>query len=442
MHLISKIHLQRRTFLRGLGASLGLPLLDAMVPALTAQSRTAALPIRRMGFVYVPHGAIMDKFTPATTGSQFEFSPILKPLEAYRDHVVVVSGLDHKNADNAGVHSFSPTTWLSGVRPKETKGEARAGVTADQIAAARIGQSTPLPSLETATEDHASMVGACDGGYSCTYINTLSWKTDTTPLPMEINPRVIFERMFGDGGTPDQIKARIQQDRSILDAVTQQAKKLSMTVGSSDRHTLGQYLENVREIERRIQIAETNLGVDEGTATAPLGIPDAFEDHAKLMFDLQVLAFQADMTRVSTFMMARELSQRIYPQVGSRDPHHSLSHHEDNPIKIDTLVRVQTYHVQMFAHFLERLRSTPDGDGSLLDHSMILYGSNMSNSNLHNHFPLPVVVAGGCGGQLQGNRHLKYPDRTPMANLLMTMLGKVDIAMESLGDSTGPLTDF
>jgi hypothetical protein len=413
-----------------------------MIPALTAQSKTAANPIKRLGFVYVPHGAIMDRFTPATEGSNFEFSPILRPLEPFRDRVVVVSGLAHKTADNAGVHSMSPPTWLSGVRPNDKESAVRAGVTVDQIAAQRMGQGTPFPSLELATEDHSGLIGSCDGGYSCTYINTLSWRTPTTPLPMEINPRVVFERLFGEGGTPQQRAARLRQDRSILDAVTQQAGRLKMSLGAEDQVTMTQYLDNIREIERRIQLAEGQTLTQGETPATPMGIPESFEDHIKLMFDLQALAFQADLTRVSTFMMARELSQRTYPQVNASDPHHSVSHHENNREKIDTLTRIQHYHMKMFAYYLDKLRNAPDGDGSLLDHSMILYGSNMSSSNLHNHFPLPTVVAGGAAGRIKGNRHIRYADHTPMTNLLVTMLNKLDIPMDRVGDSTGMLADL
>jgi hypothetical protein len=440
--MITKTHLQRRTFLQGLGISVALPLLDSMIPALTAQSLTAANPVKRLGFVYVPHGAIMERFTPAAQGSGFEFTPILKPLEPFRDRVVVVSGLAHKTADNAGVHSLSPPTWLSGVRPNEKESDVRAGITVDQIAAQRLGQGTQFPSLELATEDHSGLIGACDGGYSCTYINTVSWRTPTTPLPMEINPRAVFEKLFGEGGTAEERAARLRQDRSILDAVTQQAGKLKMNLGAEDRVTMSQYLDNIREIERRIQLAEKQSGKQGAVPAAPTGIPDSFEDHIKLMFDLQVLAYQVDLTRVSTFMMARELSQRTYPQVGAHDPHHSVSHHQDDPIKIDTLTRIQNYHMGLFAYYLDKLRTTKDGDGSLLDHSMILYGSNMSSSNLHNHFPLPAVLAGGGAGQVKGNRHLKYADYTPMTNLLMTMLGKLGVPLDKVGDSTGTLAEL
>ncbi len=442
MNTVLKKHLPRRTFLRGLGVSLALPLLDSMVPALTGQSLTAAKPVRRLGFVYVPHGMIMDQFTPTAEGTGFAFTPILRPLEKFRDRVTVVSGLEHKSADYGGVHSLSPPTWLSGVRPAGKEGDIRAGTTVDQIAADKIGQGTQFPSLELATEDHAGLIGACDGGYSCTYINTISWRTPTTPLPMEINPRVVFERLFGDGGSIEQRQARMRQDQSILDAVAQQANRLGATLPTADRVTMSDYLDNVREIERRIQLAEKQSGLQTDLPAAPVGIPESFEEHIKLMFDLQVVAFQTDLTRVSTYMLARELSQRTYPQVNCNDPHHSVSHHQNDPVKLAALTRLQNFHMQSFAYYLDKLRSTPDGDGTLLDHSMILYGSNMSNSNLHNHFPLPVLLVGGAGGWLAGNRHLKYADHTPMTNLLISMLGKLDIPMEHLGDSSGTLAEL
>jgi hypothetical protein len=413
-----------------------------MVPALTAQSRTAARTVNRLAFVYVPHGAIMERFTPAEEGRNFAFSPILSPLELFRERIVVVSGLAHRTADNAGVHSMSPPTWLSGVRPVEKTGDIRAGTTADQIAAAQIGQDSQLPSLELATEDHSNLIGACDGGYSCTYINTLSWSTPRTPLPMEINPRAVFERLFGDGGTASERRVRTEQDGSILDAIVQQANNLRTRVGADDRNKLGDYLDNIREIERRLARAGSHEDPVQTSESAPIGIPESFEEHVKLMFDLQAVAFQSDITRVCTFMMARELSQRTYPQVNVSDPHHSVSHHQDDSAKIDALTRVQTYHARMLAYYLEKLRSISDGDGTLLDHALILYGSNMSNSNLHNHYPLPVVLAGGASGRLQGNRHLKCAEETPMTNLLVSMMEKSGVPIERLGDSTGTIADL
>ena len=441
---VTKKHLPRRTFLRGMGVTMALPLLDAMIPARTLLAQTAASPRARLGFVYVPHGAIMDKWTPATEGAGFEFTPILKPLESHRDYVNVVTGLGHKAADTTAVHSLSPTTWLSGVRPKATQGvDAFAGVTADQVAAQAIGQDTPLPSMEIATEDHSGLIGSCDRDYGCIYMNTLSWRTPTTPLPMEINPRKVFQRMFGEGGSADQRLARIKEDRSILDAITREASSLQVQLGATDRETMTQYLENVREIERRIQRAEQSQGDQDLLLPArPAGVPFDFEEHVKLMYELMALAYQANITRVITFMVSREVSNRTYTQVGVTDGHHAISHHQNRADKMEKNVRIQTFNVNQFKGFLDKLKQTPDGDGSLLDHSVILYGSNMSNSNAHDHFPLPNLVVGGAAGRMKGGRHLRYADHTPMTNLLVTMLDKAGVKQESLGDSTGTLANL
>ena len=441
---ITKKSLPRRTFLRGMGATLALPLLDSMIPARTLLAQTAATPLPRLGFVYVPHGAIMDKWTPASVGAGFEFTPILKPLEPFRDYVNVVSGLGHRAADTTAVHSLSPTTWLSGVRPKATQGvDAFAGVTADQIAAQAIGQDNPLPSMELATEDHSGLIGSCDRDYGCIYMNTLSWRTPETPLPMEINPRKVFERMFGQGGSPSERLARIQEDRSILDAITKEASALQLQLGPSDRQTMNQYLENVREIERRIQRAEKSQGdADLQLPARPAGVPFDFEEHVALMYELMALSYQANITRVITFMVSREVSNRTYTQVGVTDGHHAISHHQNRAEKMAKNVLIQTFNVNQFKGFLEKLKQLPDGDGSLLDHTLLLYGSNMSNSNAHDHYPLPNLVVGGAAGKMKGGRHLKYADHTPMTNLLVTMLAKVGVKQESLGDSTGTLENL
>jgi hypothetical protein len=441
---ITKKSLPRRTFLRGVGATLALPLLDSMIPARTLLAQTAAKPLPRLGFVYVPHGAIYDKWTPATTGAGFEFTPILKPLEPFRDYVNVVSGLGHRAADTTAVHSLSPTTWLSGVRPKATQGvDAFAGVTADQIAAQAIGQDTPLPSMELATEDHSGLIGSCDRDYGCIYMNTLSWRTPETPLPMEINPRKVFERMFGQGGSPSERLARIQEDRSILDAITKEATALQLQLGPSDRQTMNQYLENVREIERRIQRAEKSQGdADLELPARPAGVPFDFEEHVALMYELMALSYQANITRVITFMVSREVSNRTYTQVGVTDGHHAISHHQNRAEKMAKNVLIQTFNVNQFKGFLDKLKSMPDGDGSMLDHTLLLYGSNMSNSNAHDHFPLPNLVVGGAAGRLKGGRHLRYADHTPMTNLLVSMLDKAGVRQESLGDSTGTLANI
>src|SRR5215471_5453482 len=441
---ISKKHLARRTFLKAAGATLALPFLDSMVPALTAQTKTAANANPRLGFVYLPHGAIMDRWTPKTVGRDFEFTPILQSLEPFREKLNIVSGLGHQAADSTAVHSLSPATWLNGVRPKPTQGaDAFAGITADQYAAQKIGQDTFLPSLELGTEDHSGLIGACDRDYGCIYMTTISWRTHTTPLPMEINPRKAFERMFGQGGDAAKRVAKTQEDRSILDLFMQQSADLQKKLGAQDRSTVNDYLESVREIERRIQNAssiqsDSQLVLPE----APAGIPYSYEDHVKMMYDLIVLAYRANITRVSTFMVAREISNRTYPQVGVSDGHHAISHHSNQAAKMDKNVKIQTYHVSLFAQFLEKMKNTPDGAGSLLDHSIIVYGSNMSNSNAHNHFPLPTLVVGGGSGRLKGGQHLKYPDHTPMTNLLLTMLDKAGVSMESLGDSTGMMAEL
>jgi len=442
--MITKKYLPRRTFLQGLaGATVALPLLDAMIPALTAQTRTAAAPKLRLGFVYVPHGAVLDKWTPIGDGTNFQLNQIMAPLEPFKQQLVIVSGLANKAAesqgDGGGDHARSGPSFLSGVHPKRTEGEdVRAGITVDQIAAQQISQDTPLPSLELGTED-TGLVGVCDVGYSCAYMNSIAWRSPSLPLPMEINPRVVFERLFGDGSNAAERAQRKTEDRSILDSVTREAAQLNSGLGQRDRTIVSEYLDNVREIERRIQKAEKQVASQVEVPDSPIGVPESFDEHAKLMFDLQVLAYRAEITRVSTFMLARDLSQRTFPQIGVPEPHHSVSHHGNNPAQIAKLAKINTYHASLMAYFFDKLRATPDGDGNLLDHSMIMYGSSMSNPNEHNHFPLPLLVAGGGAGQLKGGRHLKFPERTPISNLLLAVLDKSGIHMDTLGDSTGKL---
>ncbi len=446
MNFIFKKHIERRTFLRGIGAAISLPLLDSMLPAQTP----LAAPTLRLGLCFIPHGGVMANWTPVTEGADFKMSRILMPLEPYRNQVNVITNLAHKMAapggdgDNGGDHTRSPAVFLNGVHPKRTDGaDIQAGVTIDQMFAAKMGQETPLPSLELATEDYSGLVGACDVGFSCTYMNTISWRTPTTPLPMEINPRVVFDRLFGDGASTKERLERIDQQRSILDAAMAQVRHLEGTLGASDRNRVAEYLDTIREIERRIQLAEKqNANSSLAVPTSPAGIPDNHEEHSKLMFDLMALSFQADITRVSTFMMAREVSYRTFPMLGFSESFHPASHHQNDPARLENLTKINTYHVGLLAHFLEKLRSTPDGDGNLLDHSLILYGSGMSNSNVHNHSPLPVVVAGGAAGKMKGGRHLKYPENTPMSNLLLSILDKAGVPQQSVGDSTGPLTDL
>jgi hypothetical protein len=376
----------------------------------------------------------MNQWTPAQTGA-LELSPILSPLAAHKDQVVVLSNLAHAQAgpqgpgDNGGDHTRCPAVFLNGVHPKRTDGaDIQAGTTIDQMAAAQIGQDTLLPSLELAVEDYSGLVGSCDVGFSCTYMNTIAWRTPTSPLPMEINPRVVFDRMFGDGATVQERLQRIDTQRSILDAITGQVRRLQGDLGVRDRNRVAEYLDAVREIERRIQISERQAS-------------DDHEAHTRLMFDLMAIAFQADITRISTFMMAREVSYRTFPKLGISEAFHPASHHQNSPARLETLAKINTFHVSLVTHLLDRLKATPDGDGSLLDHSLILYGSAMSNSNIHDHAPLPVLIAGGAAGKLKGGRHLMYPAGTPMSNLLLTILDKAGVRQEKVGDSTGLLSD-
>lgn len=441
--IVTKTALPRRTFLRGVGATLALPLLDSMVPALSAMRATAATPARRVGFIYVPNGAEMENWTPADAGADFQFSPILSPLEPFRRQTLVLSGLAHLQAnafnDGAGDHSRATAAWLSGVHAKRTEGsDVRLGVTADQIAAAELGRDTQLASLELALET-INLVGNCDSGYSCAYMNTLSWRTPTTPLPVETDPRKVFRRMFGSGGTPEERVARMRQDRSILDSVLEDVSRLKQSIGPADTDRVTEYLDAIRDVERRIQRTEQrNLEAPHELAV-PLGVPDTFEEHIALMFDLQVLAYQADITRVITFLIGRELSNRTYPAIGIRDSHHSTSHHQNKPEKKAQIAKINTYHIQQLTHFLGKLEATPDGDGSLLDHMVLAYGSGLSDGNRHDHSPLPVLLLGGGGGRLKGGRHIQYAADTPMSNLLLTILDKVGVPTDALGDSTGHL---
>jgi len=433
--IVTKRALSRRTFLRGAGVALGLPLLDAMAPALTAMTRQAASR-RRLGCVYVPNGIIMDQFTPATVGADFEFPTILKPLEPFRNSVVVVSNLSRAEATNN--HAVSSASWLTGVRPKRTDGpDFRVGPSLDQIVARQIGQDTTFPSIEVATEDFSGLQGACDPGYSCAYMNTLSWQSPTSPLPMEINPRVVFERLFGGGATAEERLARMNTNRSILDFVAGELNELSKGLGAHDRSRLGEYSDHVREIERRIQRAEAQAEARPNVPAEPVGVPESYDEHVALLFDLLALAFQADLTRVFTFMVAREVSQRTYPELGVGEPHHAVSHHGNRAESIVKHTKVNVHHMQMFARFIERLRSTPDGDGSLLDHSLIVYGSGMSDGNGHTGAPLPLAIVGGGNGRVRGNRHIRTPQNTPMANLLLSLSHKFDIAQDTHGVSTG-----
>jgi hypothetical protein len=445
--IITKQALSRRTVLRGLGTTVALPLLDAMVPAMTALAQTPARPKPRLGVVYVPHGAVMNNWTPAVEGSGFAFTPILQPLERYRDNLLVLSGLDHAPAaqmpgDPAGGHGRITGAFLTGVHAKPTEGaDFETGKSMDQIAADQLGRQTQLGSLEVGI-GLPDFGGACDAGFSCAYISTLSWSTPTTPLPMESNPRAVFERLFGDGTSTDPAarRERRQRDRSILDAVTAKVARLQDGLGAADRAKLTDYLTAVRDVERRIERAEAEVERELPVVDRPeAGAPASFEDYVKVMFDLQVLAYQTDLTRVISFLMTPELTAQTYPQIGVPDPHHALSHHENNPESLAKLIKVGSYHTGLFAYYLDKLAATPDGDGSLLDQVMILYGSGMSNSNLHNIQKLPILLAGGGAGQLSGGRHIRYADETPLTNLYMTLLGKLDVPVERIGDSTGTL---
>lgn len=435
--VITKKHLHRRTFLRGMaGAAIGLPLLDAMVPALRAQSA----PQFRAGFFYTPHGVILDKWVPITTGADYEITPILQPIAGYRDRFTVLSNLAENKGRQAGSgHASSSATWLNCALIKDTSGEdVRAGKTIDQMIAEKIGQDTPIPSLELGIEDISNMVGLCDGTSSCAYLNTMSWRTDTTPLPAEINPRVVFERMFGDGSTAAERYARLQDDRSLLDSITASTKQLQGKLGAQDKNRLSDYLDNLREIERRIgQVEKRNTDAQLSVPDAPVDVPELYSDHVGLMFDLQLVAYQADITRVTTFMMSRELNQRTYPQIGVPDQHHSISHHRYNPVEMDKHQKINTYHVSLFKTFLDKMASTKDGDGTLLDHTMLLYGSGMGDGNSHSHDPISVLLLGGANGQHKGGRHLQFEPHTSMGNLLLTMLGMAGIEQDAIGDSTG-----
>ena len=435
--IITKKAIPRRTMLKGLGASLALPLLDGMVPAFTALRDTAADPVRRLGIVYVPNGMMMDHWTPATEGIGFNFPTILQPLERFRDQVEVLSGMHGVDAE--GPHARASTRFLTGVASQRYDGSnLKAGISMDQIAGRVLGQETQLATLELAI-DGRDFAGSCDEGFSCAYTNTISWANDTTPLPMENNPRAVFERLFGDSGSTDPAvrKARLEKDASLLDSVTDRARYLSRQLGSTDQAKLDQYLEAVRDIERRIQMAEAQSERELPVVDQPAGIPDTFGEHTKMMFDLLALAYETDLTRVATFMMGREITGRTYAEIGVPDAHHPISHHQRDPVKLEKLMKINLYHAELFAEFIARLNSTPDGDGTLLDHSMIVYGAGMADSNSHYSGNLPILLAGGAAGT--GGRHMQHEPDTPLANLHLSLLDKMGVPIESLGDSTGRL---
>ena len=438
--IITKKALPRRTFLRGAGVTLALPLLDAMIPSFS--DAAVAGPVRRLGFVYIPMGCNWFQFFPKEVGKLTELSPTLSTLTPVLNQVTVISNLELKNSYSPGNHATSNSGFLSAARAKMTEGaDYELATTVDQIAAKQLGKQTPLPSLELAV-DATTPIGACDGGMSCIYETSLSWSSPTTPLPAEANPRVVFERLFGDGGSAVDRLAALREDGSLIDFVSDDIAHVQKKLGPGDRTKLSQYLDTVREIERRIQKAEQQTANSAAPdLTRPIGVPSAYGDHAKLMFDLQALAMQADITRVITFQLAREASTRTYPEVGVPEAHHPTSHHGNDPEKLAKLAKINAYHVSLFAYYLEKLKSTPDGDGSLLDHSMILLGSGMGNPDVHNHVNLPIVVAGGGAGKLKGGRHIKYEEPTPLANLHLTLLDKVGIHLDSFADSKGTIDE-
>src|SRR5262245_16557100 len=436
--VITKIALPRRTFIWGMGAAVALPFLDAMLPAMKAQSKA----VPRFTAIYCGNGANMFEWTPATTGVGFDMSPTLKPIEAFRDQMLVVTGLDNFQAtdqgDVGGQHPRAAPAFMSCVHPKQTEGaDVQAGTTIDQLIAQQISRDSKLSSLEVAV-DRNDVVGACDHGYACAYMNSMSWKTPTLPLPAETHPRFVFERLFGSGDTAEARAARSREDRSILDGVTQEIALLRRTLGKRDAVKLSEYLDAIREVEQRIAKSES-AGRDVAVPERPAGEPETFKEYAELMFDLQVLAFQADITRVTSFMLARENINRSYPEIGLPEAHHSMSHHGNNPEKMAIFTKLNTYHVDTLAYFVKKLQAIQDGDGTLLDHTVVLYGSGMSDGNTHNKYNVPVVVVGGRNLQMKGNRHLTYPKGTPLANLSMSLMDKFGVNLEQFGDSTGKL---
>jgi hypothetical protein len=436
---ITRKHLSRRTVLRGVGVALSLPLLDAMVPASTALAKTAASAKPFLGFLYLPHGMIMSNFTPKQSGKDFELSPILKPLEKHRALLTVVSGLDNKPTVSSATHAIVPGTWLSCVHPRLGKGPDD-GTTVDQLAARKLGADTPLPSLEVATEGKGGGA-ACAGAFGCSWGNTISFRAPTAPLPMEFVPRKLFTRLFGQGDSAEE-RARItQENRSLLDMVLTQSADLNRQIGAADRAVMDDYLSSVREIERRIERAESQdrqAAVD--LPTLPSGIP-SFDERLNLMFDMIAVSFQSGLTRIASYMMAAEVSNQAYLQLGISEAFHPLSHHNNVPDKLAKLTKIQTYHSQAIAKFLDKLGTMQNGDGTILDQSVFLYGSNLSNSAAHDHFPLPAVLLGRAGGRIRGNQHLRYPDHTPHANLLLTLMERVGVPLQRVGDSTGTFAE-
>ena len=445
--IVTKKAISRRTILRGMGATVALPLLDAMIPALTAAADTPATAVRRLGVVYHPNGVIYDKWLPKGVGADFELSPTLAGLQPFKDKLIVVTNLymDLAEAlgDGGGDHSRACGGYLNGVHVKKSDTVVEGGISMDQIAAKAFARETQLSSLQLQMDDN-SLIGSCDVGYSCAYSSTISWLTPTLPLMTENNPRVVFERLFGasDSTDPKVRAARLRQDRSILDSVTDRVKQLQRRLGAADNTRVNDYLTSLRDVERRIQKAEEQSAKEVPDVERPAGIPESFDEHARLLYDLQLLAYQSDMTRVITFMYGREQSPRPYPQIGVPEPHHPVTHHQNDPVKMEKCTAIQRYHVKLFTDYLEKLQNTPDGDGSLLDHIVILYGAAISNSDRHTHGPLPTLLVGGGGGTLKGGRHLVYPEHTPLTNLQLTLLNLLGVPTERIGDSTGQFKEL
>ncbi|MDA0347804.1 MAG: DUF1552 domain-containing protein [Verrucomicrobia bacterium] len=439
---MTKKSIPRRTFLKGVGASLSLPLLDSMVPAATASVNTPATAVKRLGYVFMPMGCDQSRWTPESEKTLEKLSPILNSLEPVKNQTTILTNMELRNA-YPGSHATSNSSFLSAAKAKVTESsDYYLGTTADQLAAQQIGQATQLPSLELAM-DLLQLTGQCDNGYACVYQNNLSWSSPTTPLPAEAHPRLVFENLFGEGGTAEERQTALRKRASLLDSIADNINSLKRSLGANDRARISDYLDSVREVERRIQTAEADTKDNPlPDLDRPMGVPAAYADHARLMFDLQLLAYQGDITRVSTFQIARETSNRSYPEIGISDPHHPLSHHGDDPEKIERMSKINTFHVSLFAEYLEKLKNTPEGNGSLLDNVLILYGSGIGNPNVHDHTNLPIIVAGGAAGGMQGNRHIRFKDVTPLANLHLSLLDKVGVNIESFADSTGKVDDL
>jgi hypothetical protein len=441
--IVTRKALSRRAMLRGIGVAVSLPLLDSMIPAM----KSAVKPARRLGVIYHPNGVIYDKWLPTASGTQYELSPTLAGLQRFKDKLIVITGLYSDQAealgDGGGDHSRASGTYLTGVHVRKSDSVVKAGISMDQIAAQAFEKETQISSLQLTLDDN-SLMGSCDTGYSCAYSSTLSWLTPTMPLMSENNPRVVFERLFGSSDSTDRRvrEARLQQDRSILDSVMDRVKQLQQKLGPADNRKVNDYLASLRDVERRIQKAEEQSTKEVPDVPRPAGIPDSFEEHAGLLYDLQLLAYQSDLTRVITFMYGREQTGQSYPQIGIREPHHPLTHHQNDPVKMDKCAAIQRYHLKLFGDYLDKLQKTPDGDGSLLDNMILLYGAGISNSDRHTHGPLPTLLLGGGGGTLKGGRHVVYSEHPPLTNLQLTLLDKLGVPTDKLGDSTGEFKDL